>query len=239
MVEPSDDEILAQERERDRALTRTKLWSVLFWMAFALLLVVAFNYGIPQRVSRWAGLPEAAVVWLPIIVLALLWVLALIYRLRMNRARAPLRPSVQRKLVDIYTQRQRRILIAFIPLAAFLAFNQFNISRERAAGDLAAVFAQGAFVFFMLMMALMLVLGPGFLNSRFRSASADELNRALRGRAGALGYVCAMIALGAVYLVYSFAPPDLGRTIPFCMVLAFLVPAIYYVWCDWRAGRDA
>ncbi len=235
MTKPTDDEIAAQERRRAKLWNRTTLWSLLFWIAFALLLVLAFNLGIPQRLGASPGLSTRLVNWFPMILLVLVWIAFLIYRLRFRPDPAIERPGVERMLVDDYTKRQRWTLLIVIASALVLALNQPQVPTGHGPHDW---YTQGVFVFLMLIAALTLVLGPGFLNRRYRAANADELSRALRARATAFGYFCAMTALCADYVIYQVAPPMLAPAIPLSMAAAFVLPALYYVIADWRAGRD-
>jgi hypothetical protein len=234
MTEPSDEEIAAQERRRAKLWSRTTLWSLLSWIAFALLLVLAFNLDIPERLGASPGLSTWLINWFPMILLVLVWIAFLVYRRRFRPNPETLRPGVQRRLVDDYTKRQRWLLAVVIPGTLLLAFNQ----PQAPARDPSDWYSQAMFVGYMLVAALMLVLGPGFLNRSFRAANADELSRALRARATAFGYVCAVMALGADYLIYQFAPQMLASALPLSMAAAFVIPALYYFIADWLAGRD-
>jgi hypothetical protein len=180
-------------------------------------------------------LPAGLIAWFPMIVLVAVWIAFLVYRLSFRPNPETQRPSVQRRLVDDYTKRQRWTLVVAIPGALLLALNQPPATAGHGPEDW---FTQSVFVFIMLMLALMLVLGPGFLSRRFRAANADELSRALRARASALGYVCAMLALSADYLISQLAPPMLASALPLSMAAVFVIPALYYVIADWQASRD-
>jgi hypothetical protein len=235
MNDPSDDEIVERERRRWRIWSRVTIWTFLLWFGVAILLVVALNAGIPQRLGTWAGIPEWVAIWFPLILLGFLWLFYVLYRVKFAPAPAALRPSVQRKLVDDLTRRQRWTLAAFIPLMLLMAGNQ--IPARIASGNDAWIHP-ALFVFFVLITALMLIKGPGFLSPRFRAANADELSRALRGRAASVGYVIATLAMGADYIISLFAPQMLASAIPLSMAAVFIIPALYFLWCDWRASRD-
>ena len=228
----SDEEIAARERQRARMWSRKTLWSLLFWIACALLLVLAFNFNVPQRLGAKLGLPEALVIWFPMILLVVVWIIFMIYRVRFAPTPGAMRPGVQRRLVDDITRRQRWLIAVFIPLTLILALNQ---RAPHGPGDW---YGPSIFVGYMLLAALMLVLGPGFLNRRYRAANADEMSRALRGRATGIGYVVAMAALSALYLAHLFAPQAQGLAILLAMSATFIVPALYYIIADWRAGHD-
>lgn len=231
----TDEEIAARERQRTTLGLRKMLWGLLFWIVFALLLVLAFNFGIPQQLGAWLGLSAALAIWLPMILLALLWMIVMIYRVRFAPTPGVMRPGVQRRLVDDVTRRQRWTIAVFVPLTLILAVNQFTRTDLHSPDNW---YGPATFVGYMLMAALMLVLGAGFLSRRYRAANADEMSRALRGRATGVGYVVAMAAMGAIYLVHLFAPPAEGLAILLAMSAAFIVPALYYVIADWWAGRD-
>jgi magnesium-transporting ATPase (P-type) len=231
----SDDEIANEERRRAKLWNRTTLWGLLFWIAFALLLVLAFNFGIPERLGAGAGLSAWLINWFPMILLVFVWIAFLIYRLRFRPNPETLRPGVQRRLVDDYTKRQRWTLAVIIPGTLLLAFNQPQAPNAHGLSDW---YPQAVFVGYMLLVALALVLGTGFLSRRFRAANADELSRALRSRAASVGYVVAMMAMGTDYLIYLFAPQMLASALPLSMAAAFIIPALYFLAADWRASRD-
>lgn len=184
-------------------------------------------------IRAWAGIPDIVVVWIPLIFLLFLWRILLLYRKRFSPLPESLRPSVQKRLVDDYTRRQRFILVAFIPLTLLLTLNS---PETHGSSSDASWFSLGAFVSYMLLAALMIVFGPGFLNTRFRAANQDEASRMLRVRSTAVGYIAAMIAMTADYGIGLFAPTLLQAAIPLSLAAAFIVPALYYVIADWRAS---
>lgn len=231
----TDNEIAAEERRRMKRLPRFVAASFLFWMAVAFALVVAFNFGLPQSVGAWAGIPSIVIAWVPLIILVGVWIVFLIYRRRLAPSSESLRPGVQRRLVDDYTRRQRTTLAGLIPLTLYLAYTQRNVLAEPFAD---AWFTQSAFVLYMMMVALALTLGVGFLSRRFRAANNDELSRALRASATRIGYLLAVAAMGAIYILYRFTPQSLGLAIPYLMAGVFIVPAIYLLRADRQASRD-
>lgn len=198
------------------------------WVGVALALVVAFNFGVFDKLAEAAHIPHGLVPYTPLIVLVALWGAILIHQRHRHATPEAMRPSVQNKLVDDYIRRQRWILAAIIPLTVLLSFNQPTTDR----------FTQILFVSYMLLAAFALVRGPGFLDPRFRAAINDELSRALRGRAAGIGYVCAMGAMSADYLLSQFAPQALALAIPLSMAAVFVLPATYLLWSEWRASRD-
>jgi magnesium-transporting ATPase (P-type) len=236
----SDEEIANEERRRAKLWSRTTLWSLLFWIAFALLLVLAFNFNIPQRLGAGARLSAWLDNWFPMILLVFVWIAFLVYRRRFRPNPAIERPGVQRRLVDDYTRRQRWTLLLFVLVMIILSQTLPPQSAPQTLGDW---YTASLFVLIALVAAFSIVLGPGFLNKRFRAARADESSRTLRGRAAQFGYVFAMAVMGADFLLGLAAPQWLTRVIPLSMAAVFIIPALYFLWADWRAslsdeGRD-
>jgi MFS family permease len=230
---PSDDKIVAAVQRQTSAWRRLIVSGFFAALILLGLLIAAAVYGLPQRL----GLPAQSVHWLikgfPLILLAGM-ALAVVTFLRRYRPIAEIeRPSVQDRLVDYDTKRQRGTLAAAVLIVLFLGLAQPDAPTGHGPG-----FTQIAFVLIVLAAALMVVWGPGFLNPRFRRASSDEFSQALRGRATAFGYMVAMAALGIEFCISQFAPAHTAEAIPLSLAAAFVVPALYYVIADWRAGRE-
>lgn len=52
------------------------------------------------------------------------------------------------------------------------------------------------------------------------------------------GYVAAIAALAAMYLVYLFAPGYMGLLLPLVLAVCLLVPSLVYIRLDRRAAAD-
>ncbi|MBU6298315.1 MAG: hypothetical protein KGJ79_09230 [Alphaproteobacteria bacterium] len=230
----SDDEIIAEECRRSRMWTRWSVAGLAFWIGFALLLVAAFRFGAFQQLGIALNVPAALVQWFPMLLLAFAWGAFAVYRMRFRPAKESLRPSVQRKLVDYYLSRQRQILIVFVVMVLIISVNQ---SHSIHGNGINAWFGPVTFVFIIMLSVLQVVLGPAFLNKRYRVALNDELTRSLRRRAAQVGYMLAVAVIGMNYLVSLAAPQWLARLIPISMASLFVVPALYLVWSEWRASR--
>jgi hypothetical protein len=232
---PSDDKIVAAVQRQTSAWRRLIVSGFCAALILLGLLIAAAVCGLPQRL----GLPAQSVHWLikgfPLILLAGM-VLAVVTFLRRYQPIAEIaRPSVQDRLVDHDTRRQRGTLAGAVLIVLFLGLTQPDAPTGQGPG---MGFTQIAFVLIVLAAALMVVWGPGFLNPRFRRASSDEFSKALRGRAAALGYMVAMAVLGIDFCISEFAPVHTAEAIPLSLAAAFVVPALYYVIADWRAGRE-
>lgn len=66
----------------------------------------------------------------------------------------------------------------------------------------------------------------------------DELLAFFRSRMLQAGYVAAIAALAALYLVYLFAPAYIGLLLPLVLAACLLVPSLVYIRLDRRAAAD-
>ena len=66
----------------------------------------------------------------------------------------------------------------------------------------------------------------------------DELLAFFRSRMLQAGYVAAIAALAATYLVYLFAPAYMGLVLPLVLAACLLVPSLVYIRLDRRAAAD-
>jgi hypothetical protein len=68
--------------------------------------------------------------------------------------------------------------------------------------------------------------------------SRDELLAFFKSRMMQAGYVAAIAALAASYLVYLFAPAYIGLLLPLVLAACLLVPSLVYIRLDRRAASD-
>ena len=66
----------------------------------------------------------------------------------------------------------------------------------------------------------------------------DELLAFFKSRMLQAGYVAAIAALAAAYLVYLFAPAYIGLLLPLVLAVCLLVPSLVYIRLDRRAAAD-
>jgi hypothetical protein len=66
----------------------------------------------------------------------------------------------------------------------------------------------------------------------------DELLAFFKSRMLQAGYVAAIAALAALYLVYLFAPAYIGLLLPLVLAACLLVPSLVYIRLDRRAASD-
>jgi len=66
----------------------------------------------------------------------------------------------------------------------------------------------------------------------------DELLAFFKSRMLQAGYVAAIAALAALYLVYLFAPAYIGVVLPLLLAACLLVPSLVYIRLDRRAAVD-
>ena len=102
---------------------------------------------------------------------------------------------------------------------------------------LAILFA-GAFALFALMNALIVCFGPTFLNGPLRRALRDELTRAQQHRAAMFGYILSVIAMCGVLVTQLYHAPWGLVALPGTIAAVVILPGIYFLILQWRAGRD-
>ncbi|GAA0532428.1 uncharacterized membrane protein (DUF485 family) [Rhizomicrobium palustre] len=218
----SDEEIAAEEMRKLDGHSRTTALGLVFWIGLALLLVLALNFA-P------AGISGHVAWWLPLGILILVWGAILLYRRRFRAAPEKLSPNVEGRLIEHYARRQRWSVLFVIAMTLTLLAE----TATTAPWSDRALFAST-----ILIAALSLVLGPGFLDRHYRAANNDELSRALRARAAAIGYLVAAAALVTNYLVQALAPAVLPLAMRLSLAAIVIIPTLYYLIADWRASRD-
>lgn len=176
--------------------------------------------------------------WTPLAVgLALSLVIAQTIRSVARPPKEARSECILRKQIDVYHRRWRYIYI----LMVYLMFEQgigLTLPHFRNPGANAhAWITPAVFVFTASMSALLVCFGPGFLHASQRRALNDELTRALRARAALFGYLIAVTGLGAAYLAFLYKPLWGAALLPPLLATAIALPALIFVFLEWRADR--
>jgi cation transport ATPase len=139
-----------------------------------------------------------------------------------------------RRLINDY---QRRAMIAALLIAVILPVQSviaiFAKNGPHSLGtDLDGWLVPAGFIFTAMLGVFVVCFGP------IRMLS-DELTRTLRARAAKLGFLLAVPGMSAVYLISLYKPEWGTVAAPPIIAAAVVLPALYYVFLDWRSGcRD-
>lgn len=82
----------------------------------------------------------------------------------------------------------------------------------------------------------MIVAGVG-IKRRAKSVMEDELSASFRNRALRAGFWTFLLSNCVVYPVSIFDPPMVPRLLPWCLWSGVAVPALYFIYLEWMAGR--
>jgi hypothetical protein len=94
------------------------------------------------------------------------------------------------------------------------------------------------FAFLVVFAVFQVCLGPGFLKRARRRALNDEHTRALQHSAAMFGYPLCAILMCAVLCAMTLRPQWGLLTMPGAIAAAVILPGIYFLLLQWRAGRD-
>jgi hypothetical protein len=91
---------------------------------------------------------------------------------------------------------------------------------------------------FAVVAALQVCFGPGFLRRASRRALNDEHTSALQHSAAMFGYLLCVILMCAVLAVLAIRPQWGLVVMPGAIAAAVILPGLYFLIQQWRAGRD-
>ncbi|MGA9797350.1 MAG: hypothetical protein WBQ17_17640 [Rhizomicrobium sp.] len=94
------------------------------------------------------------------------------------------------------------------------------------------------FAFFAVLAAFQVCFGPRFLTRARRRALNDEVTRAMQRSAAMFGYLLCVISMCAVLAIMTIHPQWGLVTIPGTIAAAVILPGLYFLIRQWRAGRD-
>lgn len=212
------------------------LWSVLATALFSGFVVAGYILADKAGVFLRAGFAQDDIdTTFGFLVGLLTGVVVAVAVLAIWRARSSCSAESLRQHIDEHHRRWRFLTCA---LLCFALNGTLWTSEIVAPLKPAAVMRLGAHVFMLLMLALLVCFGPGFLRKVYRETLNDELTRALRARALRLGYLTAIVVLAASFLLTVYNPVITTAVMSWGLFSTIAVPALYFVILDWRAGRD-
>jgi hypothetical protein len=235
MIEDRDAELIAQVRANIRAEGR-KFWSLLIAvLAISVLFIGILEFHLPLQSTGLAAL-VVLVVWI-----------AVMFRLS-GSARpvaGPYSEEILRKTIDDQHHRWRWIyafefimvggLAAMITgLVLFLAAHP--PARAGAMASILVVVVDIAV--FAIAVAFQVCFGPGFLKDAYRRALNDEHTRALQSSAAMFGYLLCVVMMCAVLVAMVIHPQWALAIMPGAVAVSVILPGLYFLVRQWRAGRD-
>jgi hypothetical protein len=103
----------------------------------------------------------------------------------------------------------------------------------------AALSAQSlTLAFFAILAALQVCFGPGFSARSYRRALNDELTRTMQRSAATFGYILAVVAMCGLLGAAAFRPQWGLAAMPGVIAAVVILPGLYFLVLQWRAGRD-
>jgi hypothetical protein len=94
------------------------------------------------------------------------------------------------------------------------------------------------FAFFAVVAALQVCFGPGFRARAYRRALNDEHTRALQHSAAMFGYPLCVILMCAVLVIMTIRPQWGLVVTPGIIAACVILPGLYFLIQQWRAGRN-
>lgn len=236
---PSDEEIVAAIEKRSRIETRL-MWTIL--ALFAVMIAILFG-------GRTLHLPMELTGGIAFALL-LVWVYFM-FRTVSHLSVLPqpaheFDENILRKTIDIQHRRWRWVFIllffALIQFAVQLTESVLRnigtavpMSSEERFGS---VFFAGIFAFFALLVMLQVCFGLNFFVRSYRHAVNDELSRAQQHRAAMFGYILSVNAMCGVMVTQIHHAPWGLVALPGTIAAVVILPGIYFLILQWRAGRD-
>jgi hypothetical protein len=92
--------------------------------------------------------------------------------------------------------------------------------------------------FFAVVAAFQVCFGPGFLSGARRRALNDEHTSALQHSAAMFGYLLCVISMCTVLCAIAIRPQWGLVMMPGAIAVAVILPGLYFLVRQWRAGRD-
>jgi hypothetical protein len=131
------------------------------------------------------------------------------------------------------------IVTAFAGLVTF-ALSLSGLHHTMVSGDPASAGTSINFAWFAILAALQICFGPDFgVRSRaYRRALNDELTRMMQRRTAMFGYVLCVVVLCTLLGVTAFRPQWGLVAMPGAIAAVIVLPGLYFLVLQWRAGRD-
>jgi heme/copper-type cytochrome/quinol oxidase subunit 2 len=235
MTEPSDEKIIADAHQRLRGAVRATLVLVGVFIALIVALCAANRLGLLPALGITHHVSGVIFTVSPFILVAIALAIAWRYRLP-KEARSE---RILRKDIDTYHKYWRFSYLAgaFVLFLCAIALQQTMSDFGGADAAFTARLLVSSFAFLAVVTALVVCFGPGFVSARYRRALADEVTRALRARAAMIGYLIAVFGLAALLIAQQYGMTRAVSALPLVIAAACGLPAVLYVFLEWRAGR--
>jgi hypothetical protein len=217
----SDDEIIARERRKLRQAVIAGFIGGIGLVGFSIFL--------------WNVRPGALDEFLPFVPLIAIVAVFAAWYLFWRSAPEAMSTRILGKRMDEF-QGRFRIMLVFMTI---LIGNQLLHSPAPYASPEPNSFPPRPFTLVLMLLAAasLIAFGFGWLNQRFDMVRNDELARALRFQVSRIGYLVSMAGLCAAHLAFLYRPDLLSLVLRSGLFAGIVVPAIFYIGLEWRAGR--
>ncbi|HEX3674868.1 MAG TPA: hypothetical protein VHU87_11390 [Rhizomicrobium sp.] len=230
----NDDELVAQVRRSIRIQGRVFGSLLVMFLSVSVIFLGILKFHLPKETASIAAL-----------IVLLIWITMVFRFLRA----APLTgghysEEILRRTIDDQHRRWRWLFVFIfinvvayaIPISLWLAL---PAARHMPSGidPAAAVFAMnlaGVAVF----AALQVCFGPSFLTRTYRRILNDELTRAMQCSAAMFGYVLSVVAMCLALGAATIRPQWGLAAMPGAIAASVILPGLYFLILQWRAGRD-
>ena len=231
----SHEQISAQEARSYRALVMA-FGSFLALLAASILLFLA---------ARADFIPMGLMNFL-VIALLVLWLLFIFLRVRPGMAppEAAFGEEYWRKTIDIQHRRWRITIVITLLMLCELAYILTHVILKASLlhspdSDFGLLLISWTFAFSALLAVHTVAFGPGFFVPSYRRVLNDELVRAQHAKTVKFGYLLAIVEMCAVLVMAVYRPRWVIAALPSVIAVAIVLPGIYFLILEWRAGRDA
>ncbi len=223
--ECSDDELVEADRRAYRTRIRWIGWSALYGTALGVLLIFAVRSGIVSL----AWIAQAPLTHIMLLSLPFVLPIMLAAALTPRVPKAARAPRIQRKLIEDHQRRRRSSLFIFLIVLPYSAALQtWQIAAHPYVFSDQWILA-GLFALLVALCLVVLLIEP---------KNADEITSSIRAKAAKLGFVTAAGMFMALYLAVMARAAWVRPAIPGAIAVILLVPMIYFLIADWRAGRE-
>lgn len=151
--------------------------------------------------------------------------------------------EILRKTIDDQHRRWRWYFTFAFLLIGFLAFMSsfvaltLPLSTHPKISSLTLA-TSANLMFWAVVVAFQICFGPSFGMRNYRRAVNDELTRAMQNKAATFGYLLSIVMMSVALAITSIRWQWGLAAMPVVIAAVVIVPGLYFLTLQWRAGRD-
>jgi hypothetical protein len=230
----NDDELVAQVRRSIRIQGRVFGSLLVMFLSVSAIFLGILKFHLPRESAEIAAL-----------IVLLIWITTVFRFLRTAPlAGGPYSEEVLRRTIDDQHRRWRwfyvftflNVVIYTIPVSLALAFPGAR-HAPLGADPVAAVFSMNLAAV-AVFAVLQVCFGPSFLTRTYRRILNDELTRTMQRSAAMFGYIFSVVLMCLALGAATIRPQWGLAAMPGAIAAAVILPGLYFLILQWRAGRD-